>query len=161
MLTLDDSRWQYLTTFFQEPHDIPKALAEWLLSIGHDQEMTIYHRSLLDIFLHQATITNAAFAIVPWIVHVCKRGETRYQAEYLTDVALVEANRIIPGVYLNLEGTEPYPEWLMADYHTSIAEARDLVDDVLNAELDTETRDMLIAIKPALYGNAELAWSQW
>jgi hypothetical protein len=60
------------------------------------------------------------------------------QVEYLIDVALVEANRISHGVYGNREGTEAYPAWLMADYTQAIIEARDLVEDVIDAAHDVE-----------------------
>jgi hypothetical protein len=161
MLPLDDDRWGYLTTFFGKPENIPKVIDEWLASIGFDQEDTIYHRDLIDLFLHQATITNAAFAVVPWLVHVCKKGDTRFRVEYLTAVALVEANRLKYGVYGNREGTEVNPGWLMTDYKQAIIEARNLVDDAIEAEHDEERKYGLVAMKPALYGNADLAWSQW
>lgn len=161
MLPLDDDRWRLLTTFFGEPEDVPKVLGEWLASVGFDQEDTIYRRGLFDFFLHQATITNAAFAVVPWLVHVCKMGNTRFPVEYLTDVALVEANRLTKGVYFNREGTEECPEWLMSDYKQAIIEARNLVDDVIDAEHDEERKRGLVAMKPALYRNVDLAWSRW
>lgn len=161
MLPLDDDRWGHLTTFYGKPEDLPKVLEEWLASIGFDQEDTIYHRDLFDLFLHQATITNAAFAVVPYLVDVCKRGETRFQVEYLTDVALVEARRLQNGVKGNREGTEENPEWLMADYKQAILESRNLADDVIEAEHDEERKRVLVKMKPALHGNAALAWSQW
>ena len=163
MLPLDDDRWGCLTTFFGEPEDVPKVLRQWLASIATDpeEESTIYRRDLFDLFLHQATITNAAFAVVPWLVDVCKKGETSNRVEYLTDAALVEANRLKYGVYYNREGTDAHPEWLMTAYHQSISEARNLVDEVIEAEPDEERKQGLVAMKPALFGNADLAWSQW
>jgi hypothetical protein len=161
MLPLDDARWACLTTFSGKPEDVPQVLREWLASVGTAQEDTIYGRDLFDLFLHQATITNAAFAVVPWLVDICNKRETPYRVEYLTDVALVEANRLQYGVYYNRKGTEAYPEWLMADYHQAIAEARNLADEAIEAEPDEERTRGLVAMKPALYGNADLAWSQW
>jgi hypothetical protein len=162
MLPLNDDRWQQLTTFFREPKDIPKILEEWLASVEFDQnESKIYQDDLFDIFLHQTTITNVAFAIVPWLVHVCRTRDTRFRAIYLTDVALVEALRITYGVHSNREGTEKYPDWLMSDYTQAIAEACTFVDDVIEAELDEDRKRFLVALKPALFGNADLAWSQW
>jgi hypothetical protein len=161
MLSLDDDRWERLTTFFGSPKELPNVLKQWLASIGTDEEATIYGRDLFDLFLHQATITNAAFAVVPWLVDVCKKGKTKHRVEYLTDIALVEANRIKYGVYFNRKGTEELPEWLMPDYHQAIIAARDLVDDALYAEQDEEWKRGLIKLWPALHGDAELAWSQW
>ena len=161
MLPLDDDRWSRLTTFFGEPENLPNVLRQWLASIGFDEEDTIYRRDLFHLFLHQNTITNAAFAIVPWLVHVCNTGQSKYTVEYLTDVACVEANRLKFGVYGNRKGTEEYPEWLMVDYKQAIVESRNLVDDVIEAEQDHERKHGLVAMKPALYGNGNLAWHQW
>ncbi len=162
MLPLNDDRWQQLTTFFQEPKDIPNIIEEWLASVGFDQnESKIYYDILFDIFLHQTTITNAAFAIVPWLVHVCRTRDTRLRATYLTDVALVEANRLSRGVYFNRDGTEKNPNWLMSDYTQAITDACNLVDDTIDSEPDKDRKYLLVAVKPALFGNADLAWSQW
>jgi hypothetical protein len=98
---------------------------------------------------------------VPWLVHICKEGVTKFQVEYLTDVALVEANRLKYGVYHTCEGTEAYPEWLMSDYQQAIAESRNLIDGILEAEPDKGRKRGLTAMKPALFGDADLAWSQW
>jgi hypothetical protein len=161
MLSLDDDRWERLTTFFGSGKELPSVLNQWLASIGSDEEATIYGRDLFDMYLHQATITNAAFAEVPWLVDVCKKRRTKHRVEYLTDVALVEANRLKYGVYFNREGAEEFPEWLMADYHQAIVDARDLVEDALATERDEEWKRGLMKLRPALDGDTELAWSQW
>jgi hypothetical protein len=161
MLSLDDERWSLLTTFFGEPESVPKVIREWIQSIGTDNEDTIYERDLFDLFLHQVTIASVAFAIVPWLVHVCKQGNTRLRVEYLTDIALVEANRLKYGVFFHNGDPEPCPQWLMTDYHLAIVETRYLVDDVIKADGDSEEKRGLIAVKPALYGDADLAWFQW
>jgi len=161
MLSLNDEKWKDLTTFFGESENLPIVLRKWLQSIGSDQESSIYFEELFDLFLHQVTITNVAFAIVPWLVHVCKKGITEFQVEYLTDVALVEANRLKFGVYGNREGTEEYPEWLMSEYRQAIMEARNLIDGIIAAEHDENRKRGLVAMRPALFGDADLAWSQW
>jgi hypothetical protein len=161
VLSLDNEKWKLLSPFFGEPEDLPLVLGKWLSAIGSKQEINIYRDDLFDLFLHQVTITNAAFAVVPFLVAVCKKGDTKFQIEYLTDVALVEANRLKYGVYGNREGTEKYPEWLMSDYTQAILEARNLVDGVIMAEQDENNKTELVAMKPALFGNADLAWSHW
>jgi hypothetical protein len=161
MLPLDDERWKSLTTFFGEPENLPVVIKKWLEAIGTDLEFTIYSQDLFDVFPHQVTITNAAFAVVPYLVHICKEGRTRYQIEYLTDVALVEANRLKSGVHYNREDTQAYPEWLMLDYQPAIAESRSLIFGVLGAEPDQNRKRGLLAMQPALFGDADLAWSQW
>ena len=140
MLPLNDNRWSQLTTFFGEPDDVPILLERWRGAIGTLEEEIIYRRDLFDTFLHQNTITNIAFAIAPW---------------------LVEANRLKFGVYYNHDGTEEFPAWLMSDYQQAIMIAQSFVDDVLEGESDLIRKKRLMAVKPALFGNAELAWSQW
>jgi hypothetical protein len=161
MLPLDDDRWGCLSTFFEEPDCLPDILSKWMRSIGSNLEETFYQCDLLDLFLHQASITNAAFGVVPWLVHVCKQGNTKFRAMYLTDVAMVEVNRLKTGLHYNRKGTEQYPEWLMTDYHQAIIEARQLAEITIKEEADASNKQGLIALKPALYGDADLAWSQW
>jgi hypothetical protein len=161
MLSLDDDRWERLTTFFGSGKELPSVLRLWLASIGSDEEATIYGRDLFDMYLHQATITNAAFGVVPWLVDVCKEGRTKHRVEYLTHVALVEANRLKYGVYFNRKGADEFPEWLMADYHQAIVDARQLVEDALAMEPDEQWKLGLMKLRPALHGDADLAWSQW
>lgn len=105
------------------------------------------------------TITNAAYAVVPWLVDVCRQGISRHQLEYLTDVALAEASRIRSGVYFNRPGTVETPEWLMADYRQAIVDSRNLADDALEAEPDEERKRGLVTIKPALFGSVDFAES--
>jgi hypothetical protein len=160
MLSLDDDRWERLTTFFGSPKKLRKAVRRWLASVNSNEEETSYRHNLFELFLHQGTITNAAFAVVPRLVDVCKRQATKHRVEYLTDVALVEANRLKYGVYFNRKGTEENPEWLMPDYHQAIVESRDLVENALDADHDEYGKRSLVQLKPALYGDAELAWFQ-
>lgn len=161
MLSLNDEKWKHLTTFFGEPSKLPSVISDWLKTIGTEQEAATYYRDLFELFLHQGTITNAAFAVVPWLLHVCKDGATKLQIEYLTDIALVEANRLKFGLSFHRAGTEMYPDWLMPDYEQTIIESRQQIEHVLAGEKDETKKRPLVAMMPALFGNAELAWSQW
>ncbi|HEV7279231.1 MAG TPA: hypothetical protein VGN57_03380 [Pirellulaceae bacterium] len=161
MLPLDDERWSLLTTFFGEPQDLPRVLEDWLASVGFDQEEEVYARHLCPFLMHQATIVNAAFAVAPWLVEVCRKGETRHRIEYLTDVGLIEANRLTSGVKFAREGTEAFPDWLMPDYLQAIGDSRFLADDAIDEEPDEERKRGLVAMRAALYGDAALAWARW
>jgi hypothetical protein len=181
MLALEDTRWCLLTTFFQNPSKLPRIIHEWQQAFGHEQEARIY-LSLHGSFLHQATITNAAFAVVPWLIEACKQGEMAYIIEYLADIALIEANRLTHGLAFHRPDTEEYPDWLMEDYQAAVLEARALSDqvlaryhqhvemilnagddiyDLLDAHPEFESLVDLVKLQPALYGNGELAWQQW
>jgi hypothetical protein len=81
MLPLDSPRWSELDTFFDASGKVPAILNEWIAAIGFDQEMTIYLRDWHELFLHQGTTTNAAYAVVPWIVAHCARAETNNRVQ--------------------------------------------------------------------------------
>ena len=110
MLALDSDRWAELTTFFGAACDLPNLLRAWMAAVGSDQkEDLIYRRDLLHSYLHQVTITNSAFAVVPWIVHVCEQRQTRFLAEYLMNVAFVEANRLEHGLHYHRKAHRSVP----------------------------------------------------
>ena len=136
-------------------------IEEWLKSIGKESEEDVYVEGLFEIFLHQLTITNAAFAIVPWLMHACAQPETKCRFGYVTDIGVVEANRIEHGLYYNREGTEEYPLWLMPSYFSAIRKARDLAMELIALDPAAAQLCGLSAIFPAFDGNSKLAWNQW
>src|SRR5258707_216044 len=136
MLALNDPRWSQLTTFFGESADFPQAVEEWLASVGSDQEENVYAESMFQAFLRQGTITNAAYAVVPWLVEVCKNHPTNCSASYLADIAYVEANRLTHGLHYHRKGTDETSDWLMVDYRIAIVEARNLIENSIDEEID-------------------------
>ena len=158
MLPLDSPRWIELDTFFGNPERVPVVLAEWVDAVGFDEATTIYQRDLFNLFLHQGTITNVAYAVVPWLVAHCTRAEDATdRACYVCDVALVEFNRLTHGIYYVREGGDREPEWLMTDYRQAVEAARPMAEDLLDEPLDESLRQNLWELTPALWGNAELA----
>jgi hypothetical protein len=166
MLALESKRWLELTTFVGKPADSPRRISEWLAAIGTDKEKQVYRDKVFDSFLHQSTITNLAFAVVPWIVQVVDNGKAigeraERNADYLIDVALVEMNRLSCGVHFTREGTEPIPQWLMPDYHFSIDTALHIVPGILRLTLSDDVRRWLTKLEPGLRRDSELAWKNW
>jgi hypothetical protein len=157
MLPLDSPRWSELDVFFGESEQAPIVLKKWIDAIGFDQERTIYERGLYQLFLHQGTITNLAFAVVPWIVEHCRHAEISNRMEYIADVALVELNRLTCGVHYVRDGGDTEPEWLMADYKHAIEQAQTIAEDLMDEAVQEERRSHLWRMMPALFGNAELA----
>lgn len=157
MLPLSSPRWSELDTFFGKPEQVPVVLREWVDAIGFDQEQEIYSRDLFDLFLHQGTITNVAFAVVPWIVEACRHAVPTHRAQYLADVALVELNRLTHGVHFVRDGGIAEPDWLMTDYRNAIEQAQSLAEDALDEPLSEEVQQMLWESMPALFGNAAMA----
>jgi hypothetical protein len=158
MLPLDSPRWNELNPFYGQPEDVPIVLADWLQSIGFDQEPTIYWDRLFQLFLHQGTITNLAYAVVPWLVEAATVRCSPLAADYLADVAMVEWDRLEFGTYSprGTPGEEP-PGWLADDYHRAIECAGPAAEDLLDTPLEERSRDSLWRLLPALFGNATLA----
>jgi hypothetical protein len=135
MLALDSPRWGELHPFFGKPEDVPAVISEWLQSIGFDQEDLIYSRDVFDLFLHQATTSDVAYAIVPWLVEASTALQSPSAIRYIADVAMVEWNRLKKGTHwpTGVPGEEP-PDWLATDYRDSIRAARVVAEDLIDDE---------------------------
>ena len=156
MLPLDSPRWSELDTFFGKPENLPNVIGEWVASIGFDQEARNYNE-LYQLFLHQVTTTNAAYAVVPWMAEHLSRGQKEDQASYLSDIATVEFLRLTCGLHSLREGGEAEPTFVMTDYHDAIGRAQVMAEDILDEELHEEIRQALWRVMPALLGNATVA----
>ena len=150
MLPFDDARWSEVSTFYDD--DLASVVREWSMSVGFDQEARIYHR-LFHLYLHQNTITNSAFVVVPYVVKYCQSLPPNDRASYLLDVATVEYCRLRHGCW---DGS-PELDWAMPTYHESLKTAQPLVEDVLDEEIDPVLKSELWAIQPVLYGNLAMA----
>lgn len=159
MLPLDSPRWKELDPFFGPPERVPQVLAEWWQSIGTDWEQTLYARDVFDLFLHQGTIRNVSFAVVPWLVAAVTEAGSRHAAQYIADVALVEWNRLVCGIHApdpkRRPGQSP-PDWLADDYRQAILAAGPLAEDLLDGPLSDHERVELWMDYPALFGNGKL-----
>lgn len=155
MLPLDSPRWQELDPFFGKPERVPKVLGEWWQAIGMDFEEQIYSRELFDLFLHQGTIRNISFAVVPWLVAAVTDAGSRSAAKYITDVALVEWRRLDNGIHPVGRSGLPPPDWLADDYRAAIEAAGPLAEELLDGPLADHERVELWMHYPALFGNSK------
>lgn len=147
--------------FFGKGAELPQAIEVWLESIGSDSELDAYHDDLHERFLHQDTICAASIAVVPWLVHACTRLDTDHRALYCAHVALVEANRLAYGVGSTEPGGDELLESLMPDYRAAIERARVMADGLAERHPVEAAAVGLLALRPALHGDATLAWAQW
>ncbi|TWT29258.1 hypothetical protein KOR42_55350 [Thalassoglobus neptunius] len=150
MLPFEDPRWNELSTFYDD--DLASVVHEWSMAVGFDQESDIYHR-LFNLYLHQNTITNSAFVVVPYVVKHCQSVSAEDRAGYLIDVATVEYCRLRHGCW---DGS-PELDWAMQSYNDSIEIAQELVESVLDEGIDPELAAELRTLQPVLYGNLEMA----
>ncbi len=156
MLPFTDSRWDVLDTVYDtKDFGVVSILAdEWWASCGFDQERDRYNLLMRQV-VHQGSITASAYALVPYLVTLCKDKKTQFDVEYLTDVGWIEMSRI--AVELR---PPPMPDFLRDDYMQAMEVVPDLVDEAIDAH-DSERTELLRAVKPAVHGNWRLAWKQW
>ena len=154
MLDFADQRWRSLETTY-DCDDVVALVRKWHASIGFDQELPQY-QLLSNQFMHQCTITDLAFAMVPHLVATCEANTTSFTLLYLTDVGVTEANRLSPG-----SRAPDLPAFLADAYSEAIIRAQPLAEAAIDSAPECRESWELRAIKPALFGNAELAWNQW
>jgi hypothetical protein len=154
MLPLDDPRWCQFETFFGEPCELPGVIRAWLAAVGTEDEETIYCRDLGEIFLHQGTIVDAAYAVVPWLVRVIEGGKSPHRAWYLDDVIAIERYRIYYEILWDRDrvgGKVVVPDWLRIDYERAIVRARDFVGELVGPGR-AEPEDALAFARAILWG---------
>jgi hypothetical protein len=92
MVPLDSPQWNSFRTYFGTPEQVPERLASWQKSIGSPEEESKWS-DLSEQFLHQFTITDAAYAAVPHVVRDLGRVDPRKRFDYLVELGLIEAAR--------------------------------------------------------------------
>jgi len=92
MLPPDSPRWKSFSVHFGTPEQVPERLASWRESIGGPDEASNWS-DLWEQFLHQGTITDAAYAAVPHIVRELERIAPMNRLNYLVEVAEIESAR--------------------------------------------------------------------
>jgi hypothetical protein len=156
MLPLDSSRWMSFRTFFGTPKQVPQMLGTWQRSIGsHDESIGSHDESsrwsdLWELFLHQCTITDAAYAAFPHVVFQLNRVEPRKRFDYLVELALIESAR---------QNDADAPE-LAADltdaYHASVVPARRFAIELLSLEWPNIEFRYVTGIVATLHGHGML-----
>ena len=148
MLPLDSSRWNSLNTYFGSPDQVPQRLAAWRDSIGEPDEASQWS-DLCEQFLHQFAITDAAYTVVPHIVHELDRIAAEKRLEYLVAVAFAEAAR------QKEEAPVLLPD-LGDAYYAAIARARDLAMECLPLGWPKTEFRFLLSILVNLHGHPVL-----
>ena len=145
MLPLDSPRWKSFSVYFGTPGQVPTRLESWRKSIGGPVEDSEWS-DLWEQFLHQGTITDAAYAAVPHIVQELERITPGKRFDYLVEVALIESARHVTGS----PGLAPD----LADaYHAAIAHARQLAVECLSLGWPKIEFRYLLSILATLHGH--------
>jgi hypothetical protein len=148
MLSLDSPRWKSFSTYFGSPEQVPQRLASWRESIGGPDE-DLQWSELWEQFLHQFTITDAAYAAVPHVVGDLDRVAPRKRFDYLVELALIEGAR-------QSAGAPELASDLAHPYYTAMAKARHLAVECLSLELPKIEFRYLLSILASLHGHGVL-----
>lgn len=149
MLPLDSPRWKSFSTFFGSSEQVPMRLAAWRQSIGTLDENAKW-TELHDTFLHQYSITDAAYAVVPHVCQELARLESKWRIKYLVELALIDSARQRGWS----ESTRPCD--LSDSYHAAISDARRFSVELLTLELPPIDFRSLISVLAVLHGHAGL-----
>jgi hypothetical protein len=153
MLPLDSPRWVTLSTFFGSPRELPDYLQRWQNGLGTPEEQDVYRR-FQDYFLHQATITDVAYAVAPYLALALDEKRTTRAFDYVLDLGLIEANRLTPP-------SPPVPEDLQESYSWAVSRARVHAADLLGVEWPKTEFQYLLSTIAWLHGHSGLGWALW
>lgn len=149
MLPLDSPRWKSFLTYFGTPEQVPQRLASWRESIGSRDEERQWS-DLWEQFLHQFTITDAAYAAVPHVVRELDRIEPRKRFDYLVELALIESARQTDA------GSPALAPDLADAYHAAVSSARRFAVELLSLEWPKLEFRYLMSVLASLHGHGGL-----
>ena len=145
MLPLDSPRWAEFEVYFGQPRQVPERLALWRESIGGPDEKRRWSE-LWEQFLHQFTITDAAYAAMPHVVVRLNHIPARGQFEYLLDVGLIESAR-------QHEGAPALTEDLASAYFAAVEEAKRLAVALLTLDWPKVEFRYVLSMLASLHGH--------
>jgi len=157
-LPLTSKRWQTLKAHFGNAgHDgdevpaVPKLLRRWVRTVGTYEE-EYAHDPLRESYLHQGTILDVAYAVVPHLVLQLERLDDDRCSEVLDDLALVDAIRRTPRRRV---------EAMVKRLSTMSGELRDLFMQSTRDRHPELPEDLAEAYLPAIAHAKQLAGKAW
>jgi hypothetical protein len=189
VLPLNSPRWRKLRSHFAsvdgEPGedasglgDVPALLERWHGAVGTYGEEYAY-ANVFEAYLHQRTILNVAYAVVPHLASRLAELDADRRLEVLDDISFVEAVRLSPAekveeAIAQLRQTVPgelgemmiqsmrdrspsLPRDLAAAYFEGIATARRSALELVGAVKDEEAFRLLLTAISRLHGQDLLA----
>lgn len=131
MLSLDDPRWETLYSCYGEK-SVPGLLQQLMvasLPLSREPRPTLWD-DLLSELEHQATLYPVTIAAMPYLVRLAARVEPAERAEWLSEIAGMEAVRTL-GIVYDPQG-QITPDLITA-YEQSLRDVVPLVQETLAA----------------------------
>jgi hypothetical protein len=136
-----------LDTFEPAKQRLPALLGQWLEAAGTDEGDAVWHR-LRDYFLHQFSITDGAYAVLPHVVRQLHRVQPQKRVEYLLDLSFAVGP---------LDPHAPrVPDDMAEAYECGVRRARELAVELLSADLSKQEFRYLLCCISNLHGHPKL-----
>ncbi|HKB00836.1 MAG TPA: hypothetical protein VKD90_01395 [Gemmataceae bacterium] len=148
MLPLESERWQSLRTFFGESKDLPDRIRRWLKVAGRPEADPRW-RDFAEQYLHQTTITDAAYAVVPYLASALDRFPPPARLAYVINIACVESA-------VQKEYAPQLPDDLAGDYRSAVEHTRGAAAELLPAPWSKPEFVGLVAALCCLHGHDQL-----
>ena len=149
MLPLESARRSEFSTYFGDSRDLPKRIRLWLEVAGQSDAESLW-REFAEWYLHQTTITEAAYAVVPYLASVLDRFAPEDRITYVIQVATVESARV------KGPPAPPMPDDLSNDYRSALVRTREAAKVLLAHPFSKPRFARLIAAVCCLHGYDEL-----
>lgn len=128
MLSLDNKRWDELSSIDDRSRNIPELLERLQRASGTQEEEKIWP-DIWSALSDESGFDTASYAVVPYIVHLAGQRALEHRLEYLHFVGAVEALR-------HRKNAPAIPDDLRDDYFVALTGAASLIVECL--EIDWE-----------------------
>jgi hypothetical protein len=145
MLPLDSPFWDELNTQFGKARELPAQILRWQRAIGQPEEESCWD-DLWSQFLYELQITDAAFAVVPYVAGELERVAPDRWLDYLWVLEHVEIARLkadAPGL----------PPALANAYQAAIKQAQRMATQALSLDLSKADFRSVVSALCSLHGH--------
>jgi hypothetical protein len=152
VLPLDSPRWGELKTWMVR-RPLPDSVRAWREVVSGAEGWPLW-RQIYDAVVHQYTLTDAAYAVLPYAAAELWRVPEHTRLGYLLDLGFIEAGRLSPHA-------PPLPADLAEPYLTGVRTARALAFECLAAGLTKPLFLYLVSCVCNLFGHPQLGRMLW
>jgi hypothetical protein len=148
MLPLDSPTWSDLNTQFGKASEAPELIRRWQGSIGQPEEEDSWD-DLWSQFLYELEITDAAFAVVPYVAQELERVAPQRWLDYLWVFEHVEIARL-------KADAPPLPPALGSSYQVALKQVQSIATKALSLDLSKDDFLAVVCAVCSLHGHPAL-----